>query len=988
MIVLAAAFGTFVLFLFLGLLALPVTAVLDKGIGKEKALLLYAVILLAFSFLVLSPDKPAKGDPRPRAENEVPVAELSTSGNPFQRADPDHDLERNVFKPFSDTQPLPPVTLDPPPWISLEFALPPTIPGPAPGHRQVLRGALPALSAGDGTSIAQIPDAVFQDYQVQPQDVYDWVKEGGQNFYVYILEIDGGNGWVEEAEPGFEALKWRLADANSEGWDDLRVRAAFIGSAGKAEKALEPLDVLKMKRTGRVEKPAREHDRWYLRRTVDNQFVEARRRHGVGSDYATARVDPAKLESAASDMADVGRSGKEGRDGWKRAVELLQIALRHVRETSGPAIVADYLLELLKAQRALRDEQAVLRTLAEYFRTAPNSAEAPTWLGRLHLDGMQLPREALQYFRTALERNARYVPALIGAGDALSFMGRHQEALQSYNRASSEEEAQLRRAVAELRLGRVDAARSAAEGILSRNPSAADALLIRAAALYTQGDLQTARAAFEQLAAMPDGNEQRARACYNLGLTCVRLGQRDAALAAFEACERALRQGSSPGPTPDETVSPALGRAIVAYAEKNDGAMRTALDQTRRQAPRNAYAEMFAGMVASLDGNDASAVRALDAALRHAPGYAELDGWLAKTYLRLGQRELETGASPKSTAETFERAIAFAERAADREMRGDKLAYAARLRECLVRIGAGHLPKKQRYGEALAAAELVLSINALREQPAALALSGYGNFQIDRFDECIRKFQSVLDVVPEEADGARSTWRQFAEISLAAVKHWRSLEEKVVEFKSVNLDRQWTQDEKRGVNVRVEEERLHFEGEATADGRLESPTVTLTNKSLFQKESFEKITLSIRIPRTNRGGQAVNNVTFGVQVLAASRAGRQRAKTPGIGIFYDKAKVAVRIGGGQIKTYKDGSLQRLDPPVPWPGDEDMTIRIVREDAAKGTLAVYLNEELVIRDNISGFKQTKGPASLWIGGYSTETEPFDVHVGDIRVIRHK
>jgi tetratricopeptide (TPR) repeat protein len=391
-------------------------------------------------------------------------------------------------------------------------------------------------------------------------------------------------------------------------------------------------------------------------------------------------------------------------------------------------------------------------------------------------------------------------------------------------------------------------------------------------------------------------------------------------------------------------------------------------------------------MVASLGGNDASAVRALDAALRAAPGYAELDGWLGKTYLRLGERSVATGDSPKETAETFQRATAFALRAANRETRRDRLAYHARLRECLVRIGAQHLPSKQRYAEALEAAEKVLSVNELREQPAALALSGYCHFMLSQYDECIRRFQAVLDIVPEGEQHPWKLWREYSAAALADVKHWRSLEEKIVAFKGVSFDRQWTRDEGSGVRVKIEDGKVHFYGEARKDGRYATPSVVLSNDELFERQTLERVTLKLRIPRQDRRGDAINNVTFGVEVRS-SRGGRS-SKAPGIGIFYDKAKLAVRIGTGKIKRYKDGGLLRLDPEQMWPGDEEIEVRIEREDAEKGTMAVYLNDELVIRDNLSGFKRAKGKAILWIGGHATTAQLFDVWVSDISVVRRK
>jgi len=996
-IILAGAFGTFALFLLLGLLALPVTAMLDKSIGKEKGLLIYAGLLLAFTAFVLAPGGPKGHSYVAKSEKDIKVGALVGQGDPFARPAPDSMAERNAFRPYSDTRPLPPITLDAPPWIALDFALPPTVPGPAPGQRQILRGPLPKLTAGDGSAITQAADATFATYQRTPADVYDWIVLGnGKPYYVYVLALKSRDEakWHVEGSEAYERLKWTLAE-QGDGFEDLWVRYAVVGPEAQASKYLADLEILGRKLVGRSDRAAKEEavGGWHLRRTIANLYAEALKRQGYDPNadihaFGTAghpTIHPGKLRRAAAEMAEAGRTGKESHRGWRKAIELLEVALTEVRANRSAQERAEVLLEVLGAQRALHDEQAVLRTLAEYMRTAPRSAEARTWLGQLHLTGMQLPTEALHYFDAALARDARFGPALLGRGEALSFLGDHGAALDSF-RLGTDEAAHVHTATAQLRLGLLREARGTAESVLSREPTDMEATLVRACVLYAQGDLETARGAFEQVATSPDALALRARASYDLGLTCIRLGQHDAALAAFAACEKALENGSSMGPTPDETVSPSFGRALVAYAAGNEHDLVVFLEMARREAPRSAYIEMFAGMEASLDKNDASAIRALEAALRDAPGYAELDGWLGKTYLRLAESEAKTSASAAETAETFERAIAFAGRAADRESSADRKAYAARLREAFVRIRASHLPTKQRYRAALAAVQKVLDTSELREQPAALAMAGYCNFQLGLYKECIRAYQQVLDVVPDEDEHAWKSWRDYAEGALRDVKHWRNLEEKIVTFKGTNLDRAWAKDVSHGPNVRVENGALHFVGASTHDGRRDDPTVVIKNGTLFARDTFETLTVTLRIPREVRG-QATNNITFGVELIAdTGRGGTSKKKRPGIGVFYDKNKIAVRVQGGQEKKYKEGSLLRVEPEQLWPETDEVTVRFVREDAKKGVMAVYLNDRLVLRDRVSTFKGTKGKAALWIGGFATETQPFDVWVRDIRVVR--
>ena len=70
------------------------------------------------------------------------------------------------------------------------------------------------------------------------------------------------------------------------------------------------------------------------------------------------------------------------------------------------------------------------------------------------------------------------------------------------------------------------------------------------------------------------------------------------------------------------------------------------------------------------------------------------------------------------------------------------------------------------------------------------------------------------------------------------------------------------------------------------------------------------------------------------------------------------------------------ALRLIDTDIPLNGftfDPDLT------DAIPGTE--------VARDELSGFKAgVRGKSELWIGGYTTDREPFKVTVGEIRLVR--
>ncbi len=1007
MITLAAAFLTFVGFLFAGLLALVITAALDKQIGKEKALLLWSGVLLLFTLWQCTPE-PVSVRARVDTDAKVPSPDvLEAQGDPFHRPDLPAHLDRNPFQKHSDTRGLDPIALEEPPWLPLELQLPPTIPGPAPGARYLLQGTLPQMQPGDGSTIPDIAAPEFHDYQPVVDDVYDSAITTGGKQYVYIRKIRQGGTWYDENDPHFEDLKWMLA-RQSQGWEDLDVEAAFVGGAETASKLLSPTDVLKAKNRNFSDvEPGR--FQWVLRRTVDNLYTEALRKHGLDRDLS-ATNDVSALRAAAHDMAEIGKTGKELQEGWRRAVELLQRALQIAREKGVPAMRAEILQEIIAAYEALRDEEAMMRALAEYARISPTRPEPWLWLGQLHLNRLALPVMAQQYFQAALERSARSQAAQLGEGDALSAIGRHAAARDAYARAGTGYDAKVRQAEALLRLGDLPGASAAAQAALSEREDAR-ALLAHGAVLYTQGDVEKARNAFEQAATghSDEASRLRAQACYDLGLACWRLGQADAALQAFEGCETALRYGADPARFPDETVSPSFGRALLHLAAGHQDEFLASMQEAGEEAPFVTYHAALAGMIASQAGNDAVAVRSFENALHLPGGYPELDGWIARTRLDLARQALAAGTPAEEAAADFEAAVAYAARATRRETQRDRKAYRSALRECWVRLHAANLPARRRFTNARAVADQILKLTD-PEQPGALTLRGYCNFHLaaldsveatlnDLYSEAIRDFQAVKDKVPPEDQGEWAAWRDYASRNLEAVKHWMNLEEKTVAFEGTDLPPGWETKEDRGVKVRVEQGELMFEGTARQDGSDLDPTVQAWSEDLFKLGTFEEARMLVRIPTRDARGVSKNIVSFGIEVQRQGGRTRGTGGRPvGIGLYYDRGKVAVRIGGGRDETYKTGEPRRLVPETAWPSDQWVEIRIVREDEDEGRIALYLDpkpddgiapDSPTVEDIVGSFKGSgRSSARLLLTGWSTQAQDFDVQVKDIRVIRRR
>ena len=307
-----------------------------------------------------------------------------------------------------------------------------------------------------------------------------------------------------------------------------------------------------------------------------------------------------------------------------------------------------------------------------------------------------------------------------------------------------------------------------------------------------------------------------------------------------------------------------------------------------------------------------------------------------------------------------------------------------------MRIGAQHLQSRQRY-EAMHSTAVQQGAQQLAAARAAGSARHRGLLPLPARGgtrSASASSRRCSTSSPTTTEHEWKSWRDYAEKQIQAVKKWRSLEEKLVTFEGARLnDKVWDSTQANGVRIIVEEGALKFEGRANTDGSFAKPIAFAKTITFFERDTFESLVMTLKIPR-EKGGSTTNNITFGVQVGSdTGRAGGGNKKRPGLGIFYDRAKIAIRIQGGQIKKYKEGNVTRLDPAQDWPGDE-VELRIVKLDPQKGTVGLYLNGELVIQDNISAFKSARGKAMLWIGGYSTETQDFDVEVSDIRIVRRK
>jgi tetratricopeptide (TPR) repeat protein len=1010
MLVLAAGFGTFLLFLALGLLALAVTAALDKALGKEKALLLYAAGVVAFTWFVVKPTAPP---PDRKAVTQTlkfqdakldPTPHLEITGDPFSRpAIPPAD--RNAFQPHSDTNPLPPIPLEMPPAVPLAFPNPPTIPGVAPAGRWRYRGTMGGeLKLDDGTKLPDVPPDSFVALEKKPEDVFDVLESAGRKTFVYVLMIDG----VKEGKPEFEdpahGLKWNLTlqerpPTFPKDYKDLTVTFALIGDEAKAKTAMG--DVRKAKTLGvttRTTNTAGDGEKWTLRRSVDNLYVESLRKNGRNHTSPDA-LEVEELKAVAADMARVGETGKQDGAGWAKAAEVLQIALAKERTRPTPNL-ADVLTSLVEAYRALQDERSILSTLVEYDRVNPGKGDGPAWLGDVYLDRLRLPDAAVAFYGSALSREPALRAAQLGRGDALALLGKHEAALKAYQEAAGREgpDVAIRQGEALLRLGRLSEAKTRADAALSADAFDPRALLLKGAIALAGGDVQGGRDAFAQAVALPGeglagvaARRHRAEAFYDLGIAEWRLGHGAAARDAFEAAEKALTTGSQRGRSQDETVSPSLGRALVALASGNASEATNALEASRVEAPGIAYVEMLDGWMAASRQDWAAARPLFERALALAPDLREADAWISEVRLHLAEDATAKGGPAAESSADFEAAIRFAERATQTET-DPKAKVDSLIREAHAKMRALSRSERKRFGEAIQAADAAIAIQ--REERRAFAIKGWCNYKLGTSDpaliqQCLRDFEEVGRIAAPEGDPLKA----YAAACVEKIKHWRALEEKVLLFKETKLGTDWEVGERNGIRATPDQGRLRFfhasakEG-ATKDGSFSDPTTYAVTTKLFDRNSFETISFLLWIPEEVKG-ERVNNVTFAV-LVGADTKGKPSPRTQGIGLAYDNGFISIRVGGSNDNLYKDGDWHRLaKPEMPkWPIEPNgapTRIEIERLDK-DGTMVMRIDGTEVFHDKVSGMKQQKGTAELFLGGWSKTAERWDVSVGNLRVVR--
>ena len=428
---------------------------------------------------------------------------------------------------------------------------------------------------------------------------------------------------------------------------------------------------------------------------------------------------------------------------------------------------------LTHALTATGEVGRVLTILGELARVRPESARYWEQLARIHLDALRLPEEALRYADAASARDIKW--AALVRGDALSALGRHDEAIAAYTLVGHSVDGTIHLGEAYLRAGQAEKAQAQAEKLLSGEGFHPQAVLLRGCAAYALGDLPTARAAFEQVASSPEvaANAVRAMACFDLGLTCLRLTEGAAAESAFHACTQALEAGSPPGPSAVESVSPTSGLALVALGRRGREAL-SELDTPPDDAPRAPALRLARAVLLASQGDVVGALREARICLVLAPDCAYACSLCSELLARQALNAERTGASAEHVHELAKEAFHLSRQAVSHSDGATPFGELLRQRDAALRGASSQAaPAEVVDSERTALGErrdrdaaLRLLRLAQRLGPDDRVISGiYARALLARYaghanadsvlDECVQHAQRILQAYGKDPDFAR-----------------------------------------------------------------------------------------------------------------------------------------------------------------------------------------------------------------------------------------
>jgi len=497
-------------------------------------------------------------------------------------------------------------------------------------------------------------------------------------------------------------------------------------------------------------------------------------------------------------------------------------------------------------------------------------------------------------------------------------------------------EARRARALALLALGRADDAARIASSILEESVTTPDLLAMRARILVFLGRPEEALGAIGEIPPDPEGAREVLSA---RGLAHVAAGDLRAAASDFSRAADA------------DPIENFWGKAGLAYVRLVEGRMDDAFDALQeaiRRFPDHPYGHYLLGRFHLASGNAEDALAEFEQTYRRVPEVTEILGDLGFTHLLLD--------APAKAAAYLEETT---------ERRPESVEAHALLG--IARIGEGRLDE--------ARAEITQAIDLAKrggaDSPQALLALAYLDYRSGDEDGIYRAMGGLMRVGELLASAPDDPLARYAARSLAEIEDNRSKCFWEDGFNRLQIRRGWEIEQSFGVQVRLVEGGIRFEGtQRTRDEEttwLEHPA-----------ESRTVVRFQARL-------QAAADDPSRVGVSIVLRGTRGEREVQG-GIYFAKdprGHLAYRI----VERSKPEPWVILDAPWPASGSVMLAVELQSED--EGTFRLLADGEEVARDvAIPALRKPRTNPRVGVFGTAALGTPWSLVADDVRVVMRK
>ncbi len=600
----------------------------------------------------------------------------------------------------------------------------------------------------------------------------------------------------------------------------------------------------------------------------------------------------------------------------------------------------------LELGQVLEREYLWEEALACYSLAAENGVDHPEIAYRegLLLKRFGMVREAEAIFRRVLRRARDHVRAYVALGECLIALDRVDEAIRVLKQAHGA---------------------SAPAGNQVLDAVWVDASLALGRAHLVNGDFKEAsgyfRAVFEQ-----DESQRGARQALGASLYAMNASKAEAALDVLQA-----------EPAEVLTRTMLIDRGFALAAAGYFAAARTAFERAREDDPIHAWAaQVGLGFVAECEGDAEAAIERYTDALNGNP---------TAHYPRLAIGRILRKQGDTDQARTIlERLIADVPGAVDgltelaRCALDDKQPLdAIRYLEKALRVEPDALHIRATYGAALLranreqeATRVFEAVLAKRDDdPLVLVNMATIHYRNGEVEKALGNLQTVEEVAAN--DPVAAPLLKFAKRTAIAIDENNRKRIVTEAFDSAELDATWEVDKPNGINVRVTEGKVRFEGtQRNNDGE----TSLLRVIALGEMEQFD---IAIEIAEKAKA-------RFGVEAVVRAGSRRNR-RTIRAGVQF------VRRSRGQVayRVHQEGQWQDWQPvSVTWPRQGAVRLGLARADEFGAEWNLLVNGRAVKKVDIRGFRGVEREAYVGVFGTAKIGTDWQAVVDDAQMILKK